>query len=175
MKEKLIKKRRIYSGKVLDFYVDKVLMPDKKTATREYTSHPGAVAVIPFLPGDKKIILVKQYRYPVNKITYEIPAGKLSRGENIVRCAKRELEEETGYTSNNFRKMMSFYPSTAFSTEILHIFVAHNLRKTVSRPDDDEFIKIVTVEYDYALEMVKSGKISDSKSIIGLLYFRFLL
>lgn len=175
MKEKLIRKNRVYSGKVLDFYVDDVLMPNNKAATREYTSHPGAVAVIPFLPGRKEIILVRQYRYPVDKMTLEIPAGKLSKGENIVSCARRELEEETGYAAGRLKKILSFYPSTAFSTEILHIFVAYDLKKTAPRPDDDEFIKIKKVKYSSAVKMVETGKIQDAKSIIGLLYLKFLL
>ncbi|MBN1383753.1 MAG: NUDIX hydrolase [Elusimicrobia bacterium] len=171
MREKLLKKKKIYSGKILNLFADNVLLPNGKTSKREYIHQPNAVAAIPFI-DNKRIILVKQFRYPIHEITYELPAGKIAKKEKPLICIKRELEEETGFTSNNIKKLISFYPSTAFSTEVLHIFTAKNLRKVKTKPDEDEFIESEIVHYEKALEWISSGKILDAKTIIGLLYYR---
>ncbi|MFH1541396.1 MAG: NUDIX hydrolase [Elusimicrobiota bacterium] len=170
MIENTIKSKKIYGGRVLNFYIDDVSLPNGKTATREYIRQPAASAVIPFIDDDK-IVLVKQYRYPVKKITYELPAGKIDVGEKDIDCIKRELAEETGFTSNNIKKLISFYPSTAFSTEMLHIFVAKNLIKIKVYPDEDEFIEPIIVDYKKALKWIETGKIVDAKTLIGLLYY----
>jgi len=175
MKEKVFKKHRIHHGKAIDFYVDEIILPNGKIAQREYTRHPGAVAIIPFLNDLSDIVLVKQYRYPVKKLTYELPAGKLAIGENPHDCAIRELEEETGYTAQNIQKIISFNPSAAFSTEILHIYIAKNLKKTKQMPDEDEFIEPKIINFTKALNMIKNGEIIDSKTIIGLLFFKCFL
>ncbi|MDO8733532.1 MAG: NUDIX hydrolase [Elusimicrobiota bacterium] len=170
MIEKLIKSKKIYGGKILSFYVDDVSLPNGKIAEREYIRQPQAAAVIPII-SRQKIVLVKQYRYPIKKVTYEIPAGKLDDGEKAIDCIKRELAEETGFTSHNIKKLISFYPSTAFSTEKLHIFVAKNLKKVKAHPDEDEFIEPVIIDYKKALKWIESGKIKDAKTLIGLLYY----
>lgn len=174
MREKLIKKNRIYEGKAVDFYCDEIELPNGKTATREYLGHPGAAAVLPFL-NKNDIVLVKQYRYAIDKITYEIPAGKLDKGELPEECIKRELEEETGYKAKTIEKLIDFHPSTAFSDEILYIFVAFGLEKGQFKPDEDEFIKKEIIPFKEALDMIKKGKIVDSKTIIALLYFENIL
>ncbi|MEW6556468.1 MAG: NUDIX hydrolase [Elusimicrobiota bacterium] len=170
MKEKLLKKKKIYSGKILNLFADDVILPNRKKALREYIKQPNAVAVIPFV-NTKKIVLVKQYRYPIKKITYELPAGKTVKNESPYNCVKRELEEETGFTSNNIKKLISYYPSTAFSTEKLHIFVAKNLKKVDVKPDADEFIKPEIIDLKIAMDWIKMGKIEDAKTVIGLLYY----
>ena len=170
MIEKLIKSKKIYDGKILKFYVDDISLPNGKNAKREYIRQPQAAAVIPII-SRQKIVLVKQYRYPVKKVTYEIPAGKLDYGEKAIDCIKRELAEETGFTSHNIKKLISFYPSTAFSTEKLHIFVAKNLKKVKAHPDEDEFIEPVIINYKKALKWIDSGKIKDAKTLIGLLFY----
>jgi ADP-ribose pyrophosphatase len=170
MKEKLLRENNVYFGKILNLYVDDIILPNKKIATREYIRQPDAVAVIPFI-DNKRIVLVKQYRYPIKKITYELPAGKISPKEKPIDCIKRELEEETGFVSNDITKLISFHPSTAFSTEILHIFIAKNLKKTKSHPDEDEFVKPEIIDYKKTLKWIDEGKISDSKTLIGLLYY----
>ncbi len=169
LKEKLYKKNRIYAGKVVDFYSDEIILPNGKKAVREYLAHPGAVAVVPFI-NETDIIMVKQYRYPVNKITYELPAGKLDRKESLLKCARRELKEETGYGAKKIKKLISFYPSTAFSDEELHIYSACGLIEGKENPDEDEFINRVIVPFKKALNMVKTGKIKDAKTVIALLY-----
>ncbi|MCL2485882.1 MAG: NUDIX hydrolase [Endomicrobia bacterium] len=174
MIEKLVKKNKIYQGKAVDFYCDEVSLPNGQSATREYLGHPGAAAVLPFLDKNN-IVLVKQYRYPIDKITYEIPAGKLDKGETPIECIKRELEEETGLKAKRIEKLISFYPTTAFSNEILHIFAAFGLKKGKTNPDADEFISGEIIKFKEALDMVKSGEIMDSKTVIALLYFENIL
>ena len=172
--EKLVKQNKIYSGKAVDFYCDEVSLQNGSRAEREYLGHPGAAAVLPFLDR-RNIILVRQYRYPINKYTCEIPAGKLDKGESPLHCMKRELEEETGYKAKRMEKMLDFYPSTAFSNEILHIFAAFGLIKGESRPDEDEFVYAEIFDFKKAVCMVKNGEIMDSKTVIALLYFDNIL
>lgn len=174
MKETLIKKNRIYKGKAIDFYCDEVELPNGHPGKREYIGHPGAAAVLPFL-NKNDIILVKQYRYPIDKITLELPAGKMDAGETPESCILRELEEETGFKAKKIEKMISFYPSTAFSNEVLHIFAAFGLERGNTNPDEDEFIAWEAVSFIEAVEMVKRGDIMDSKTVIALLYFDNIL
>ena len=168
--EKLYKRNRIYKGSAVGFSADRIVLPDGKLATREYLEHPGAVAVIPFTKKGS-IILVKQYRFPVRKITYEIPAGKLDRGERPLSCVQRELEEETGFKAGKIWKLLSFWPTPAFSNELLHIYAAKDLKAARKNPDEDEFIEHIEVPFQKALSWVKSGKIRDSKTVIALLFW----
>ncbi|MDI6640885.1 MAG: NUDIX hydrolase [Elusimicrobiota bacterium] len=171
LKEKLFIRNKIYRGRAIDFSVDTVILPNNKKAIREYAEHPNAVAVLAFVEKNK-IVLVKQYRYPVRKILYELPAGKLDKGEQLKSCVQRELIEETGYKAKRIKHLVSFYPTPAFSTEILHIFLATHLTSVKMHTEEDEFIEKVIVRFDKALQWIKSKKIVDSKTIIGLLYFK---
>jgi len=171
LKETTFSRTKIYNGRSLNFYVDTIVLPNKKLATREYTEHPGAVTVLPFI-DKKNIVLVKQYRYPVRKITYELPAGKLSYNESLKKCVQRELIEETGFKASKIKKLISFWPTPAFSTEVLHIFSATGLKPVKSNPDEDEFLEKIIIPFETALKWVKNGKIKDSKSIIGILFWK---
>lgn len=168
--EKLYKRNKIHAGKAIDFVCDTIILPNGKKATREYTVHPGAVAVIPLLTKTK-LILVKQYRYPVKQVTYELPAGKLLKGENPYYCVKRELAEETGYKAKTVKKLITFWPAPAFSTELLHVYVAEKLTYVGHNLDEDEFLDRKVVSMETSISWVKHGKIRDSKSIIGLLTY----
>jgi ADP-ribose pyrophosphatase len=170
LEEQLIKKNQIHKGKAVDFYCDEVLLPNGHHSTREYLNHPGASSILPFL-DENRIILVQQYRYPIGRITLELPAGKADKGETPLECITRELKEETGYISKKIEQIMAFYPSTAFSNELLYIFAAYELEKGANNPDEDEFVANVIMDFDKAVQMVYSGKIQDSKTIIALLYF----
>ncbi len=168
--EKLLKRNRVYKGNAVNFSVDEIRLPDGKKATREYLEHPGAVAVIPFLNKDN-IVLVSQYRYPVGKLTLEIPAGKLDKNEKPEACVRRELEEETGFRPKKIKKLISYWPTPAFSNEVLHVYAAFGLIPAKKSPDEDEFIEHCVMPFKEALKKVKNGQIMDSKTIIALLYW----
>lgn len=171
LKEKLYKKNKIYKGRAIDFCVDEIILPDGKNAKREYINHPGAVAIVPFV-NKKDIVLVRQYRYPIDKITYEIPAGKLdkSKKESLIACARRELKEETGFSAKKITKLLSFFPSSTFSNEELYIYLAEGLIPGETHPDEDEFVEKIIIPFKQALDMIKTGKIKDAKTVIALLY-----
>jgi ADP-ribose pyrophosphatase len=168
--EKPLNKKLIYKGKFTELFCDEIKLPSGNLATREYIKHPGAAAVLPFIDKEN-IILVKQYRYAIGEITYEIPAGKIDSGETPLECIARELEEETGYKAKKFELLLSFYPTAALSNEILHIFLAFDLKEGNFNPDEGEFVEKEVVKFKDALEMVKDGHIKDSKTIIAFLYF----
>ncbi|MFA5161468.1 MAG: NUDIX hydrolase [Elusimicrobiales bacterium] len=166
--EKRICKRRLYKGSAVNFNVDTIRLPNGKAATREYLDHPGAVAVLPVLEnGD--IVLVRQYRYPIEEVTWEIPAGKMhGRGDNPLKRAAAELAEETGYRGR-LKKMLDFWPCCTFSNERLHIYSCTDMRRGSSCPDEDEFLCVKSVPFAKAFAMVKSGAIRDAKTVIALL------
>ncbi len=166
--ERRVRRREIYHGKSVNFRVDLVRLPNGRPASREFLDHPGAVAVLPFL-DPRTVVLVRQYRYPVGRVTYEIPAGKLARGEDRLACLRRELREETGFSARDIRPMLSYWPVPGFSNEVLHLYVARDLKPGPARPDDDEFIEAEAVPLETALRWVFSGKIRDSKTVIALL------
>lgn len=166
--ETLVRKNRLYRGRSVNFNVDNVRLPDGKTATREYLDHPGAVGVVAFLDA-ATVVLVRQYRYPVGKVTLELPAGKLDAGENPLACVKRELREETGYAARRIKPLIDYWPTPAFANEVLRLYVAEGLTPGFRSPDSDEFIEPVTLPFSEALALVSSGKIKDSKTIVGLL------
>jgi ADP-ribose pyrophosphatase len=168
--EKLVKRKRVYKGNAVHFSVDLIRLPDGKTATREYLEHPGAVAVLPFIDKDN-IVLVAQYRYPVGKLTLEIPAGKLDPGEKPEACVRRELEEETGFKAGRIKKLVSYWPTPAFSNEVLHVYAASGLKEAVKSPDEDEFIEHRIMPFKKALRMARDGRIMDSKTIVALFYY----
>ena len=169
MVERCVRRNPIYLGKSVNFCVDEVRLPNKRRAIREYMDHPGAVAVVPFLDRET-VLLVRQYRYPVGELTYEIPAGKLDGGEAPLRCVLRELREETGCTARRIRPLLSFWPAPAFSNERLHIYVADGLVRGAQSLDDDEFLEMQAVPFQKALSWVLSGKIRDSKTVIAMLH-----
>jgi len=166
--ETFVSKKTVWRGRAVNFDVDTVRLPDGKLATREYMSHPGAVGVVPFLDRDS-VVLVRQYRHPVGEVTLELPAGKLDAGESVMACVRRELAEETGYTASKIVPLIKYWPTPAFADEVLHLFVATGLKPGAVNADDDEFIEAVTMPFKKAVELVRSGKIRDSKTVIGLL------
>ena len=168
--EKKIRKNPYYKGRAVNFNVDTVRLPDGKTAVREYLDHPGAVAVLPILKNGN-IVMVRQYRYPIQTAPLEIPAGKMhSKRDNPLARAKAELKEETGYTGK-INKMLSFWPCCAFSNEELHIYLAKDLKKGKACPDEDEFLRVEEVPFVKALKLAKSGKIKDAKTVIAILHY----
>ena len=178
MREKFSLNRFTYQGRAVGFKCDVVKLPNGKNAQREYLIHPGAVAILPFLDSprtkplkDCRVVLVQQYRYPVNEITEELPAGKLDPKESVLKCMARELKEETGYTSKKFHFLTAYWPTASFSDELIYIYWAENLKKGKMHPDEDEFLKVKTDSFGNLLKKVKEGKIKDSKSVIGILSY----
>ncbi|MCD6423745.1 MAG: NUDIX hydrolase [Elusimicrobia bacterium] len=173
-KEKTLKKAKIYSGKIVNFYCDTVKLQNGKKAIREYITHRGAAAILPVLDRNK-IILIRQYRYPVKKFMLEIPAGKLDRNETPLSCIKRELIEETGFKAGRIIYLLTYFPSCAISTEAIHLFAGLNLKPAKMKKDEDEFLEKIILPFGKALKMVKDKKITDSKTIIALLYWKAFL
>ncbi len=168
MEEKTLNSARLYEGKIINLRVDTVELPDKKYSKREIVEHSGAAAVVP-LTMDGHVILIKQFRKPIEEIIYEIPAGRLETKETPKKCALRELAEETGYSVGTLEELVTYYPSPGFSNEVIHIFVARDLTEGTAKPDEDEYLEVMKIPLEEALKMVEDGTIKDSKTIIGLL------
>ncbi len=166
--EKLVRRKTVWRGRAVNFRVDTVRLPNGKRATREFMDHPGAVGVVPLLP-DGKVVMVRQYRHPVGKVTLELPAGKIDSGESLVTCVRRELREETGFTARKITPLIQYWPTPAFANEVLHLYIAEGLKAGKMETDADEFLECVTLPLRHALDLVKRGEIRDSKTIIGLL------
>lgn len=167
LKEVFVSSERLYEGKVVNLRRDLVMLPNGKQATREIVEHPGAVAVVPVLP-DGRILMVRQFRHPVGIVLLEIPAGKLSPGEDPDECARRELEEETGYRAGKLARKASIFTGPGFTNEVIHIYIAENLIKTAANPDEDEFLAIVAWEPSQIRQMIRTGQICDAKTIAGI-------
>ncbi len=165
--EKCLKTEPIFKGRLLDIYRDDVELPDGTTSTREYTVHPGAVALVPVLP-DGSILLIRQYRYAAGKVMIEIPAGKLDPGEDYLITAPRELLEETGYQAGKFTLLGEIDPCVGYSDEHMWICLAEELALQENNLDHDEFIELLPTALDKAVEMTLNGKITDVKTIIGI-------
>lgn len=170
-RERFVKKIHHRQGNAVGFQVDRIRLPDGKLAQREFMTHPGAVGALA-LTKDGKILLVKQYRHPVRQFTYEIPAGKLGKGEDPLACVKRELEEETGYKAGRIRNLTYFWPTGAFSDEVIHLYVADRLIEAEAHPDEDEFLELVRVTPRQLDRMIRTGKIHDSKTLIAYLAWK---
>ena len=167
--EKKISSENVFDGVLLHVKKDVVELPNGNQAPREWIKHQGASAIIPLLP-DGNIILVKQFRYPINQVTLEIPAGKLDfENEDPLVCAKRELSEETGYTAGRIWKLAKIATTVGFSNEWIHIYAAEDLQSGKQHPDEDEFINYLKLPLEEAIKMVDEGKIFDSKSVIAIL------
>ncbi|GAB6929897.1 ADP-ribose pyrophosphatase [Paenibacillus sp. JCM 10914] len=156
----------VFEGKIISLQVDTVRLPDGQTATREVVRHPGAVAILAI--KDDKILMVDQFRQPLGRCEVEIPAGKLERGEDPLEAAKRELEEETGYTCGSIRKLHAFYTSPGFADEIIHLYVAEDLSKGEMNPDEDEFLELMEITLDEANALIRETRISDAKTILAV-------
>ena len=167
--EKKLSSEDIFDGALLHVKRDTVKLPNGNEATREWIRHPGASSVIPVLP-DGRIVLVRQYRYPIGKVTLEVPAGKLDApDEDPLYCATRELSEETGYQAEHIEKMTTIATTVGFSNEYIHLYVAEGLTPGKQHPDEDEFINVVKVPLDEAVQMVLDGRIYDAKSATSIL------
>ena len=164
--EKKISGEGVYDGIFLKMKRDIVSLPDGQHAVREYLEHPGAVAILAVL-DDGRILLERQYRYPIAQAVIEIPAGKLNTGEDPLLCAQRELQEETGYTAKHWSKIRRIHPVISYSTEFIDIYLAEGLSPGPARLDEEEFLDVFASPLEELLNWVETGKITDVKTIIS--------
>jgi ADP-ribose pyrophosphatase len=174
LKETQKSSEKIFSGKLIDLYFDHVALPNGKSSTREWINHPGAVCIIPILP-DGNLCLIRQYRYGPRDEFIEIPAGKLDTGEDPLVCAKRELQEEIGYIAGKLTFLTNIYPAIGFSNEKMWMYLAEDLQLSNQSLDQDEFLELLPLSLEEAIDLINQGKITDVKTIIGVLWLdRFL-
>lgn len=172
--EKIIGSKRLYEGAIINLELMDVTLPNGKAGKREIVRHPGGVGIAA-LDDENNIYLVRQYRAPYDKIIFEIPAGKLDKGEEPLNAAKRELSEETGLTAKEIKYVGDFYPSVGFCDEVLRMFIATGLSEGEVHPDADEFVNTVKMPFDEAVELVLNGTIKDGKTIATILKTKLIL
>ena len=164
----ILNHREVYGGKIVRLHVDAIRRESGERAIREVVLHPGGVAAVPVL-DDGRIVLIRQFRYPLGKYIWEIPAGKLDSGQTPRDTIARELEEEIGYSAGILMEMASFYTSPGFCDEIIHLFIARNLVPCNLRPEAGEYITPEVRTLDECNRMIADGEIMDGKSILGIL------
>ena len=167
--EKILKEKLIYKGSFLDILNVDVELPNGKSYSRDVVKHPGATAIIAFLDNEN-IILVEQFRLPLNKKILEIPAGKINKNEDIKECAKRELQEETGYIAGNLEYLGCIATAPGFCDEIIYLYKATNLTLGSKNEDEDEFTNVKIMNINKVKEMIKKGEIIDGKTISVFTY-----
>lgn len=168
LEEKTISSDRVYTGKVITLKVDAVEIPGQGYQKRELVEVGGAVGIVA-ITDDNKVVLVKQFRKPIEKPIFEIPAGKLEKNESPKECAERELKEETGYSAKNIKLIHKFFTSAGFSNEIMFVYLATGLTPGENNLDADEFLDVYEIELEEAYNMVLKNDVEDAKTSIGLL------
>ncbi|MDO4173416.1 MAG: NUDIX hydrolase [Eubacteriales bacterium] len=166
--EKKLKSDYIFHGKIMTVRVDDAMLPNGKPCKREVCEHPGGVGVLP-IDENRVVTLVRQYRYPYETTTLEIPAGKMDQGpEGALACGQRELSEETGLIAGQMIPMGELWPSPGFMDERLYLYCAKDLTQGEIHPDEDEFVEIVRMPFDELCERVASGEIHDAKTVAAV-------
>ena len=163
-----------YHGIIVDVHLDNVRLSDGSKARREVVEHPGGVTILP-VDEAGNCYMVRQFRYAMQQQLWELPAGKLEKGEDPFEAAKRELEEECGLTADNYISLGEFYPTVGYDTEVIYTWVATGLHETKMHLDADEFLTPDRVPLEKAYQMVMSGEIKDGKTIAGILKLKALL
>ena len=166
--------KELYRGKIVSLNRDTVRFPDGTSAEFDIVRHPGASAVVPFLSepaGDEpQVLLLRQYRYASGGYLYEIPAGRLDEGESPEECAVRELKEETGCTAEHIEPLTSILTTPGFTDEVIHLFMATGLTHGEPNREPDEFVDLVVMRLSEALERISTGEMTDSKTVLALLF-----
>ncbi len=167
--EETLTQNTVFSGRIINVRQDQVLLENGKQALRDVVEHPGGVCVLP-LTAEGEVILVKQFRYPYQEVLLEIPAGKLDKGgEDPLACGKRELEEEAGMIADTYISLGKMYPSPGYCAEIIHMYLAKDLRPSRQNLDEDEFLEVYRYPFEEVYQMVVEGKITDAKTQIAVL------
>lgn len=172
--ETMIEGTQVFKGQLLDVRRDRVRLPDGGEGTREYIRHQGAVVVVP-VQDDGKLVLERQFRYPLGRVLIEFPAGKIDPGEDIDTTARRELREETGLTATEWRHLGVMHPCVGYSDERIEIFLAQGLKQGGQDLDHGEFIDVLTMSLDEAFSAVRRGEITDAKSVTALFWVEKVL
>ena len=176
--EQRIDRQELFSGRFLHAFRDTVRLPDGRQATREFVVHPGAVVVVPLLEGPDgqlRIVLERQYRYPVGQVMVELPAGKLDAGEDPLLCGQRELLEETGYQAREWARAGQMHLAIAYSTEVIHIYFARGLSLGERQLDQGEFLDVFTATADELMAWCRDGKVTDAKTLSCMVWVQNVL
>ena len=174
LKETRIDGEVAFDGRFLKVTRDRITLPDGAETFREFIRHPGAVVILPLF-DDNSVLLERQFRYPLDKVFIEFPAGKIDQGEDHLACAKRELQEETGYTASNWDFLCTIHNAIAYSDEHLELYLARGLTAGPARLDDGEFLETFRATVPELLEMVSSGQITDVKTVIGTFWLEKII
>jgi len=174
MTETQVASETVFEGKLLRVKCDGVSLHDGKPATREYIEHNGAVMIIPVLDSGE-LVMERQYRYVVGRHCLEFPAGKIDPGEEPLATGRRELLEETGYVAGEWTYLATIHPTVAYSTERILVYLARGLRHEGSKLDDGEFLEVLNFSLEALLELVRTGEITDVKTVIGVFWLEKLL
>jgi len=174
LSEHFVSGEEVFSGQLLRVRRDRVRLPDGSQSMREYVRHPGAVVMVALF-DDGRVLLERQFRYPHGRDFIELPAGKLEPGEPHLETARRELLEETGYVASDWRRLGVVHPSVGYTDEAIELFLAKGLTKREAKLDDGEFLEVLEVPFAEAIAMVRDGRITDAKSVAGLLWVKSFL
>ncbi len=172
--EKQVSREMKFDGKVVKLYVDQVVLDNGTETFREVIEHPGGVCVLP-IDDNGDVYMVKQFRYPFMKALYELPAGKLEYGESHRECGIRELKEETGATADSFEYLGCIYPTVAYDTEIIHMYLARGLHFGEQHLDEGEFLDVIKLPFEKVVDMALSGELPDAKTQAAVLKTKILL
>jgi ADP-ribose pyrophosphatase len=170
-REKVLSSTMPYSGRAVKLRLDRVRLPSGRETSREIIEHPGSVGILPLLTGNR-VLLIRQYRHAVGGTIWEIPAGTMEPGETPMECARRELEEETGYIAKSLKPFFECYAAPGYSMELMRVFLARGLKPTEQRPEEDEIISVEPMGSERAYRMIRSGQIRDAKTICALAYLK---
>ena len=174
LKETRLDGEVVFDGGFLKVTRDRVKLPDGAATFREFIRHPGAVVILPLF-DDNSVLLERQFRYPLDKVFIEYPAGKIDAGEDHLACAKRELQEETGYTAGNWQFVCTIHNAIAYSDEHLELYLARGLTAGPAKLDEGEFLETFRATVPELLAMVQTGQITDVKTVIGTFWLEKII